>query len=63
MPVKIGKVIQFKNESVRLFSMAKHKIKAGMKPPHPGGFVKRSALPEGLSIKAAAEAAGHCRIY
>jgi addiction module HigA family antidote len=31
-------------------------IKIGMKPPHPGGFIKRSVLPYGLSVTAAAEA-------
>ncbi|MCY3768065.1 MAG: HigA family addiction module antitoxin [Gammaproteobacteria bacterium] len=30
-------------------------IKIGMKPPHPGGFIKRSVLPDDLSITAAAE--------
>ena len=30
-------------------------IKAGMKPPHPGGFIKRSVLPDDLSVTAAAE--------
>ncbi len=30
-------------------------IKAGMKPPHPGGFIKRSVLPDNLSVTAAAE--------
>ncbi len=33
-------------------------IKIGMKPPHPGGFVKRSVLPDDLSVTAAAEALG-----
>ena len=33
-------------------------IKIGMKPPHPGGFIKRSVLPDGLSVTAAAEALG-----
>jgi len=31
-------------------------IKIGMKPPHPGGFIKRSVLPDDLSVTAAAEA-------
>lgn len=29
-------------------------IKIGMKPPHPGGFIKRSVLPDELSVTAAA---------
>jgi addiction module HigA family antidote len=33
-------------------------IKIGMKPPHPGGFIKRSVLPDDLSVTAAAEALG-----
>ena len=33
-------------------------VKVGMKPPHPGGFIRRSVLPEDLSITAAAEALG-----
>ena len=33
-------------------------IKIGMKPPHPGGFIRRSVLPDGLSVKAAAEVLG-----
>lgn len=33
-------------------------IKIGMKPPHPGGFIKRSVLPDELSVTAAAEALG-----
>ncbi len=33
-------------------------IKIGMEPVHPGGFVKRSVLPEGLSITAAAGVLG-----
>jgi len=33
-------------------------IKIGMAPVHPGGFVKRSVLPAGLSITAAAEILG-----
>ena len=33
-------------------------IKVGMRPPHPGGFIKRSILPDGLSVTAAAEALG-----
>lgn len=33
-------------------------IKVGMKPPHPGGFVRRSVLPDDLSVTAAAEALG-----
>lgn len=30
-------------------------IKIGMKPPHPGGFIRRSVLPDDLSVTAAAE--------
>jgi addiction module HigA family antidote len=33
-------------------------IKIGMKPPHPGGFIKRSVLPDDLSVTDAAEALG-----
>ncbi len=33
-------------------------IKIGMAPIHPGGFVKRSVLPDGLSITAAADILG-----
>lgn len=33
-------------------------IKIGMKPVHPGGFIRRSVLPDGLSVTAAAEALG-----
>jgi addiction module HigA family antidote len=33
-------------------------IKIGMKPPHPGGFVRRSILPDGLSVTAVAELLG-----
>jgi addiction module HigA family antidote len=33
-------------------------IKIGMKPPHPGGFIKRSVLPDDLSVTAAAEVLG-----
>lgn len=33
-------------------------IKIGMKPPHPGGFIKRSILPDHLSVTAAAEVLG-----
>ena len=33
-------------------------IKTGMKPPHPGGFIRRSVLPDDLSVTAAAEALG-----
>lgn len=33
-------------------------IKIGMKPPHPGGFIKRSILPDDLSVTDAAEALG-----
>ena len=33
-------------------------IKIGMKPPHPGGFIRRSVLPDGLSVTAAAKALG-----
>ena len=33
-------------------------IKIGMKPVHPGGFIKRSVLPDGLSVTAAAAILG-----
>jgi antitoxin HigA-1 len=33
-------------------------IKIGMKPPHPGGFIKRSVLPDDLSVTDAAEVLG-----
>ena len=33
-------------------------IKIGMKPPHPGGFIKRSVLPDELSVTTAAEVLG-----
>ena len=33
-------------------------IKIGMKAVHPGGFIKRSVLPEGLSVTAAAQVLG-----
>lgn len=33
-------------------------IKIGMKPPHPGGFIRRSVLPDDLSVTDAAEALG-----
>jgi antitoxin HigA-1 len=33
-------------------------IKIGIKAVHPGGFIKRSILPDDLSITAAAEALG-----
>lgn len=33
-------------------------VKVGMKPPHPGGFIKRSVLPGDLSVTDAAEALG-----
>ena len=33
-------------------------IKIGMKPPHPGGFIKRSILPDNLSVTGAAEVLG-----
>jgi addiction module HigA family antidote len=33
-------------------------IKIGMKPPHPGGFIKRSVLPDDLSVTDAAKALG-----
>lgn len=33
-------------------------IKIGMKPPHPGGFIKRSILPDDLSVTAAAKVLG-----
>lgn len=33
-------------------------IKIGMKPVHPGGFIRRSVLPDDLSVTAAAHALG-----
>ncbi len=33
-------------------------IKIGMQPVHPGGFIKRSVLPDGLSVTDAAQALG-----
>ena len=33
-------------------------IKIGMEAVHPGGFIKRSVLPDGLSVTAAAEILG-----
>ena len=33
-------------------------IKIEMKPPHPGGFIRRSILPDHLSVTAAAEVLG-----
>jgi len=33
-------------------------IKIGMKPPHPGGFIRRSILPDDLSVTDAAEVLG-----
>lgn len=33
-------------------------IKIGMAPVHPGGFVKRSVLPDGLTVTAAAKVLG-----
>ena len=33
-------------------------IKIGMKPVHPGGFIRRSVLPEDLTVTAAAEVLG-----
>ncbi len=33
-------------------------IKIGIKPPHPGGFIKRSVLPDDLSVTDAAKALG-----
>ena len=33
-------------------------IKIGMEPVHPGGFIKRSVMPDDLSITAAAEVLG-----
>lgn len=33
-------------------------MKAGMKPPHPGGFIRRSVLPDDLSVTEAAAALG-----
>lgn len=33
-------------------------IKIGMRPPHPGGFIKRSVLPDDLSVTDAAQALG-----
>ena len=33
-------------------------IEIGIAPPHPGGFIKRSVLPDGLTVTAAAAALG-----
>lgn len=33
-------------------------VKIGMKPPHPGGFIKRSVLPDDLTVTAAADILG-----
>jgi len=33
-------------------------IKIGMEPIHPGGFIRRSVLPDGLSVTDAARALG-----
>lgn len=33
-------------------------ITIGMKPPHPGGFIRRSVLPDDLSVTEAAAALG-----
>lgn len=33
-------------------------IKIGLKPPHPGGFIKRSILPDDLSVTDAAKVLG-----
>ena len=33
-------------------------IKIGMEPVHPGGFIKRSVIPDSLSVAAAAEVLG-----
>jgi len=33
-------------------------IEIGMEPPHPGGFIKRSVLPDDLSVTAAAQVLG-----
>ncbi len=33
-------------------------IKVGMIPVHPGGFIRRSVLPDGLSVTAAAKVLG-----
>ena len=33
-------------------------IKIGMAPVHPGGFIRRSVLPDGLSVTVAASALG-----
>ncbi len=33
-------------------------IKTGMKPVHPGGFIRRSVLPDDLSVTTAAQALG-----
>jgi len=33
-------------------------IKIEMAPPHPGGFIKRSVLPDDLTVTAAADALG-----
>ena len=36
-------------------------IKSGMQPSHPGGFIKRSVLPDDLSVTAAAKVLGISR--
>ena len=33
-------------------------ITIGMQPPHPGGFIKRSVIPDNLSVATAAEVLG-----
>lgn len=33
-------------------------IKIGMKPPHPGGFIRRSVMPDDLSVTDAARVLG-----
>jgi addiction module HigA family antidote len=33
-------------------------IKIGIQPPHPGGFIQRSVLPDDLSVTAVAEVLG-----
>ncbi len=33
-------------------------LNIGMKPPHPGGFIRRSVMPDDLSVTAAAKVLG-----
>lgn len=33
-------------------------MKIGMEPPHPGGFIRRSVLPDDLTVTAAAKVLG-----